>query len=174
MLDMKTLRTLAIIVAVALAAIGLAVLPSVDEAPQARPGISVGETSSAEQGSAAAPGAEEADAETPSGESVPLPAPTAAEQPVRGIHAETGLGTMEPEASPEPAPAPAPKPAPEQPRASGSSSSGSSSGGSSSGGASSGAGKSTPPRPAGVCEWDDGELECDDDDDDGDDDDDDD
>lgn len=164
---MKILRTLGVIVAVALVVIGLAVLPSMDDAPQARAGISVGESSAA--GGAQAPASESATSERaaqPAGEAVALPAPTASEQPVRGIHSDTGVGTMEPVASPEPAPAPQPAaPKPRSTDSSSSSSSGSGNSSSESSSSSSGSSKSAPSRPSGVCEWDDGELECEDDDD---------
>jgi len=144
---MKTLRTVGILVAVALVALGVALLPSADEMPQARPGIAVGEPAPSAAGRDA--GAE------PSGGAVALPSVT--EQPARGVHTDTGVGAMEPEASPEPPPT---KETPAQPpRSSGGSSD-------SSGERSSGRGENTSPRPSGVCEWDDGELECDDDDDD--------
>lgn len=208
---MKALRTTGIIVSVALAAAALAVLPSVEEeGPQERAGITIGDASDA-GGDARAGGVaggedpRSADGTDPAaagadpsadGSAVALPRPAATEQPVRGIHSDTGVGAIEAEPSPEPEPEPAPAPAPaapaeQQPSTGGSSSedssSGGSSGGSSSGGSSSGGSSSEgsrpapakpapapPQRPSGVCEWDDGELECDDDDDDDNDDDDDD
>ena len=141
---MKTLRIVGILVAVALVALGVALLPSADEMPQARPGIAVGEPAPSDAGRA---GAE------PSGEAVALPSVT--EQPVRGT--DSDVGAMEPEASSAP---PATQ-TPAQPPSSSDSGPGSSS--DSSGNSSSGGGRSSPPRPSGVCEWDDGELDCDDD-----------
>lgn len=194
---MKALRTTGIIVSVALAAAALAVLPSVEEeGPQERAGITIGDASDA-GGDARAGGVaggedpRSADGTDPAaagadpsadGSAVALPRPAATEQPVRGIHSDTGVGAIEAEPSPEPAPAPAPAPAApaeQKPSTGGSSSEGSSSGSSSPGGSSSSGGSkpalakpapAPPQRPSGVCEWDDGELECDDDDDDDDDD----
>ena len=191
---MKTLRTVGILVAVALAAVTLALLPVLQaEVTSDRPGIAVGEASDA----GGAGGAERVDLDpaatstadgtgdpegTTTGEdtSVALPRSSASEQPVSGVHSDTGVGAMETEPSPEPADTSSPatrKPSTDSSPSSDTSSSGSS--GSSGGGSSSGSsdrraddGASTPPRPSSVCEWDDGELDCDEDDDDDDDDDD--
>lgn len=222
---MKTLRTAAALVVVGLGAVGLAVLPAVDEVPDEMPGIVVGadpalggavpdsddieaaeEAGGGAQGSTAASdtgGAADqvlpGDVPESDGTVIALPQPRATEQPVRGVHSDTGVGPMKASPSPEPAPAPAPAPAPrtaESGSSSGSSSSGSSSSGSSSSGSrssggsssssgssssggskssgSKGSGSSRPPRPSGLCEWDDDEWECDEPDDDDDDDDDDD
>ncbi|AXK46896.1 hypothetical protein [Brachybacterium saurashtrense] len=170
---MRTLRTLVIVVAAGLAAIALAVLPAADESPQARPGISVGATPVADGTDAAGEDAASQDAAPPSPasqtaaengsslEAVQLPQATATAQP-GGVHSDgAGMGAVEPSPTPAPTTA-APRP------------SSSSSQSSSSGGSSSGSSQSAPDRPSGVCEWDDGELECDDDDDADDDDDDDD
>lgn len=212
---MKTLRTAAVLVAVGLGAVGLAVLPAVDEAPTSMPGIVVGEDRAAEgadvdggavagagaaedpagEGAAEGPGGDAEDdgilaaqvlpgdvPESGDGTVVALPRPRATEQPVQGVHSDTGVGPMKASPSPEPPPPPAPKPAPApKPRpaeSSGSSNSGSggssssgSSGSSSSGGSKSSGGSTRPPAPSGLCEWDDGEWECDEPDDDDDDDD---
>ena len=148
--DMKTLRSLGIIVAIALVAIGVAVLPSGEDAPRARPCISVGAAADG-----AAPGSESMGV---SDGSVPLPSAKASEQSAGGVHSDAGVGSMEAEASPEPSGEPSP--AREQ---SGSSSSAGDQSTAPSDSSSSRPGQST--RPPGVCEWDDGELECDDEDD---------
>ncbi|ATG50291.1 hypothetical protein CFK38_01205 [Brachybacterium vulturis] len=148
---MKTLRTYGIIVAVALVAIGLALLPSAEETPPARPGITVGGTAPA------GPASRDADAastDAPSADGAAVALPTVPESSADGPGTDIGVGTMEPEASPSPAPAPAPAPAPQRPRSSSAPSDSSSSGGDQSAGR----------RPSGVCEWDDGELRCEDDD----------
>lgn len=227
---MKTLRTAAALVVVGVGAVGLAVLPAVDEVPADMPGIVVGQEpalggavpdsgdlEAARNGGGVEAGAEassvaeassdadaDADANADAGAAgqvlpgdvpesdgsvVALPKPRATQQPVRGVHSDTGVGPMKSSPSPEPAPAPAPAPAPRKAE-SGASNSGSSSSGSRSSGSSSSSGSSTsskpkssgskssgssrPPRPSGLCEWDDDEWECDDDGDDDDDDDDDD
>ena len=178
---MKAIRTTGIIVSVALAAVALAVLPVVEEedAPE-RGGIAIGEASDA--GGADGRGAEAATADggegavdgsgsATGGGAVALPRPSATEQPVGGVHSDTGVGALETEPSPEPAPEPTPEPAPapaaptqQKPSTGGSSSSGGSSSGESASSGGSGGSKPAPPsRPSGVCEWDDGELECDDD-----------
>ena len=120
---MKALRTTGIIVSVALAAAALAVLPSVEEeAPQERAGITIGDASDAGGGPGGGGGEDAASADgtgpaaagadpSADGAAVALPRPSATEQPVRGIHSDTGIGAIESEPSPEPAPAPAPAPA---------------------------------------------------------------
>ncbi|WP_394216134.1 hypothetical protein [Brachybacterium vulturis] len=137
---MKTLRTYGIIVAVALAAIGLALLPSAEEAPQARPGITVGGTAPADPASRDAGAA-------PSAEGAAVALPTASGPSAHGSGTDAGLGTM------ETGPSPSPAPAPQRPRASRDSSDSSSSAGD----------EGARGRPSGVCEWDDGELQCEDD-----------
>ncbi|MDN5901376.1 MAG: hypothetical protein L0H74_15105, partial [Brachybacterium sp.] len=94
---MKALRNYGIIVAVAIVAIGLALLPSADEAPQARPGITVGGTASASPASRSA-GAASTDEPSADGAAVPLP--TASRPSAHGPDADAGVGTMEPAASP--------------------------------------------------------------------------
>lgn len=148
---MKTLRVIGILAVIVLAVIAVSVLPSSDGLPTARPGIVVEEDSAAGEPSAAV-------VQGVDGGAIALPEiSTAGDAP-----SETGLGTMEAEPSPAPAPPPDPAPAPR----------GNDSGSPSS--SSTRPAQPQPTRPSGVCEWDDGELECDDDGDDDDDDDDDD
>lgn len=182
---MKTLRTAGIVLGVALAAVGLAVLPAVEPSPGARPGIVVGEEAPVSDAGGTAPALpgdvpeSAATGSSSSPEPVALPTPSAGGQPDRGAHPDSDVSGMEYEASPSPAPAPI---ASDQARSGGTSSSAGGSG--STGGSSSGGGNAetptkpaapkkpaTPPKPAGTCEWDDDGWECEDDDDDDDDDD---
>lgn len=152
---MKTLRTAGILLAVALSATGLALLPSLEETPGKQPGIVVGEedrASDAGGGTSALPG----DVPEPSGAAsgpVDLPRSDVTEQP-----ADDGAGAVEYETSKAPEPT--------------------ATTGSSSGGGSSAAKKpaapekpaapqkpAAPEAPSSTCEWDDGDWDCDDDDD---------
>ncbi|GAA1487141.1 hypothetical protein [Brachybacterium fresconis] len=179
---MKTLRTAGIMMAVALSAAALALLPSIEETPVEPPGISVGESSAASDGEsgASSDGGGETSAlpgDVPeqaasAGESVALPRSTASDQ-----KADSSAGDLEY----EPSKAPEPTSAARSGGSSGSSGSGGSEGstGSSSSGDSSAAREpaapkksaapkqpAPPPAPSSSCEWDDGEWDCDDDGDD--------
>ncbi|SLN04009.1 AEL327Wp [Corynebacterium xerosis] len=167
---MRSLRTAGIILAVALAAIGLAVVPSIEEAPSARPGIVVGEQAGASDGGgdvdgdgAVLPGdvPESLDA---SG-AVTLPRSDDADGSAGGTHPDGDPGAMEYEPSPQPTAAPD--------RSAGSSGADESRGSSSSTSGADGSSSRTAPAaptkpaapapPAETCEWDDDGWECDED-----------
>lgn len=157
---MRTLRTAGIILAVAIAAIGLAVVPSIEEAPSARPGIVVGAQVGASDGGGGGtvlPGDVPESSSDPSG-AVALPRPSDSGGSADGTHPDGESGAMEYEPSPQPSPAPE-----------------SSSGSSSADGSSTRTAPAAPKKPAaptkpaapaapsGTCEWDDDGWECDED-----------
>ncbi|MGP4977845.1 hypothetical protein [Brachybacterium tyrofermentans] len=157
---MRTLRTAGIILAVALAAIGLAVVPSLEEAPSARPGIVVGAQLGASDGGgdgAVLPGDVPESSSDPS-EAVVLPRPSDPGGSAGGTHPDSESGVMEYEPSPRPTPAPD--------RSAGSPSAE----GSSTRTAPAAPKKPAPPKepaspaaPSETCEWDDDGWECDED-----------
>ena len=188
---MKRFRTFVLLAAVGVAAAGLAALPVIDELPEEAPGIVVGEVSSSDGGGTGHGAEGDADEQSgggPNGEDLPgadddgvaIPQPEVSGQPTHTAYTDGGVGSLQGQPSPQPGPDPAPAPAAANNDSSGSSSSGSRSAGGSDPAPApkpkpkpkptpKPAPKPAPPKSGGVCDWDDGEWECDDDDDDDDD-----